>query len=258
MIVRAQSQFGAPLQIHLKMNSGMNRLGFQFDAFRAAYARLRAMPTVGKITLMTHLANADDAENTTFPLIEQVRRFRAATEGLTAEINLSNSAADLLHPEIQTDWVRPGIMLYGGTPGGKSATEFGLLPAMTLQSEIIGTQDIAAGDVVGYGSRFCADRPMKIGVVACGYADGYPRHAPNGTPVLVCGCRTPLAGRVSMDMMTVDLSSVPQAGIGSDVVLWGRGLPVDDVAAAASTVGYELLCAVAPRVPFVVRERIGE
>ncbi|MDP3842941.1 MAG: alanine racemase [Oxalobacteraceae bacterium] len=256
MIERAQSQFGAPLQIHLKMNSGMNRLGFQFDSFRAAYARLRAMPVVGKITLMTHLANADDAENTTFPLIEQVRRFRAATEGLAAEINLSNSAADLLHPEIQTDWVRPGIMLYGGTPGGKSAAEFGLLPAMTLQSEIIGTQDIAAGDVVGYGSRFCAEGPMKIGVVACGYADGYPRHAPNGTPIIVDGVRTRIVGRVSMDMITVDLTEVPGAHVGSSVTLWGQSLPIDEVAQAAGTIGYELMCALAARVRVVERSSL--
>ncbi|NMM37758.1 MAG: alanine racemase [Glaciimonas sp.] len=246
-----RAQFDAPLQVHLKMNSGMNRLGFQPNVFRDAYARLRAMPAVGKITLMTHLANADDAENSTFPMMSQVRRFRAAAEGLEAEINLSNSAADLLHPEIQTDWVRPGIMLYGATPGGKSAAEFGLLPAMTLKSEIIGTQDIAAGDAVGYGSRFCAEGPMKIGVVACGYADGYPRHAPNGTPIIVDGVKTRIVGSVSMDMITVDLTEVPGAHIGSSVTLWGQGLPIDEVAQAAGTIGYELMCALAARVRIV-------
>lgn len=251
MLERAQSPFAAPLHVHLKMNSGMNRLGFQHHAFRAAYARLRAMPAVGKITLMTHLANADDADNSTFPLMAQVRRFRAAAEGLEAEINLSNSAADLLHPEIQTDWVRPGIMLYGATPGGKSAAEFGLMPAMTLKSEIIGTQDIEVGDAVGYGSSFCADKPMKIGVVACGYADGYPRQAPNGTPVIVDGVKTRVVGRVSMDMITVDLTGVPGARIGSSVILWGQGLPIDEVAQAAGTVGYELMCALAARVRII-------
>ncbi|MEO6353524.1 MAG: alanine racemase [Burkholderiaceae bacterium] len=251
-----RTQFDAPLQVHLKMNSGMNRLGFQPDAFRIAYARLRAMPSVGKITLMTHLANADDAVNTTFPLMDQVRRFCAATQGLEAEISLSNSAADLLHPQIQTDWVRPGIMLYGGTPGGKSAAEFGLLPAMTLQSEIIGTQDIAPGDAVGYGSRFCAEGPMKIGVVACGYADGYPRHAPNGTPIIVDGVRTRIVGSVSMDMITVDLTKVPGARIGSSVTLWGQGLPIDEVAQAAGTIGYELMCALAARVRVIERSSL--
>lgn len=248
-----QGRFDAPLQVHLKMNSGMNRLGFKPDAFRAAYDRLRALPAVGKITLMTHLANADDAKNTTFPLMDQVQRFRAATAGLDAEINLSNSAADLLHPEIKTDWVRPGIMLYGGTPGGKSAAEFGLLPAMTLQSAIIGMQDIVVGDAIGYGSRFCAEGPMKIGVVACGYADGYPRHAPNGTPIIVDGVKTRIVGRVSMDMITVDLTDVPGAHIGSSVTLWGQGLPIDEVAQAAGTIGYELMCALAARVRIVER-----
>ena len=152
---------------------------------------------------------------------------------------------------LATDWIRPGIMLYGGTPGGKTAEEFGLLPAMTLASELIGVQDIVRGDVVGYGSRFEAEGPMRIGVVACGYADGYPRHAPVDTPVLVNGVRTRIVGRVSMDMLTVDLGPVPDAKVGSPVVLWGKGLPIDDVATAAGTIGYELMCAVAPRVRVV-------
>ena len=149
------------------------------------------------------------------------------------------------------DWIRPGIMLYGGTPGGATAQEFGLRPAMTLTSEIIGIQEIAASDAVGFCSRFIADKPMKIGVVACGYADGYPRHAPNGTPVLVDGVKTGLAGRVSMDMITVDLTNVPGAHVGSKVTLWGEGLPIDEVANAAGTIGYELMCALAPRVKVI-------
>jgi alanine racemase len=149
-------------------------------------------------------------------------------------------------------------MLYGATPfANRSADALGLLAAMTLRSKLIGVQTLVRGDAVGYGATFRAPGRMRIGVVACGYADGYPRLAPNGTPVLVCGRRAPMAGRVSMDMITVDLSSVPEAGVGSDVVLWGNGLPVDEVASAASTVGYELLCAVAPRVPFVVRGPTG-
>jgi alanine racemase len=149
---------------------------------------------------------------------------------------------------LQSDWVRPGILPDGGTPGGRSAKDYGLLPTMTLKSEIIGIQHIEPGDSVGYGSRFQADRTMTVGVVACGYADGYPRHAGHGTPVLVDGVRTTLVGRVSMDMMTVDLTPVANARVGSKVTLWGDGLPIDEVAQAAGTIGYELMCAVAPRV----------
>jgi alanine racemase len=158
-----------------------------------------------------------------------------------------------MHPEVAADWVRPGIMLYGGTPGGKTAAEFGLLPAMTLNSAIIGTQHIDAGDAVGYGSCFIADKPMKIGVVACGYADGYPRHAPNGAPIIVDGVRTTIVGRVSMDMIMADLTAIPAARVGSAVTLWGADLPIDEVAHAAGTIGYELMCGLAPRVHVVER-----
>lgn len=243
-----RSKMTSPVDVHLKMNSGMNRLGFVPDAFPAAYARLRAIPAIRNITLMTHFANADQAANASLPLSEQVRRFRAAAAGLAGEWSLANSAADLMHPETTADWVRPGIMLYGGTPGEKVAAAFDLRAAMTLTSEIIGMQDVGAGDVVGYGSQFIADTAMKIGVVACGYADGYPRHAPNGTPVMVDGVRTRVVGRVSMDMITVDLTPVPGAHVGSKVILWGADLPIDEVANAAGTIGYELMCALAPRV----------
>jgi alanine racemase len=155
----------------------------------------------------------------------------------------------LLHPESCVENVRAGIMLYGATPCATSASEFGLRPAMTLASEIIAVQSLQAGDAVGYGSRFIAQQPMRIGVVACGYADGYPRLAPNGTPVLVNGVRTGTVGRISMDMLMVDLSGIDDAKVGSPVILWGAGLPIDDVATAAGTVGYELMCALAPRVP---------
>jgi alanine racemase len=242
-----------PIHVHLKMNSGMNRLGFTPQAYHAAYARLKAMSVVGDISLITHFANADDPANAGLPLDEQVRRFKSAAEDLRAEYSVSNSAADLMHPELAADWVRPGIMLYGATPGGKTAREFGLRPAMTLESEIIGIQQIAAGDSVGYGSRFIADKPMKVGVVACGYADGYPRIAPNGTPVVVDGIRTGILGRVSMDMLNVDLTHIPTARVGSKVTLWGDALPIDEVASAAGTIGYELMCALAPRVKVVER-----
>jgi alanine racemase len=250
------TQLYRPIDVHLKMNTGMNRLGFRPDEFAAAYQRLRAIPGIRNITLMTHFANADELEHPRLSIGEQVRRFRLGADGLPGERSLSNSGgvlhtAELLSGsigELQSDWVRPGIMLYGGTPGGRSAKDYGLLPTMTLKSEIIGIQHLEAGDSVGYGSRFQADRAMTVGVVACGYADGYPRHAEHGTPVLVDGIRTTLVGRVSMDMMAVDLSPIPNARVGSKVTLWGDGLPIDEVAQAAGTIGYELMCALAPRV----------
>jgi alanine racemase len=242
---------GVRFDLHLKMNTGMNRLGFMPDVYAAAHVRLSAIACVGSITLMTHFANADDIDHPLLPIGEQVRRFELGAAGLPGQRSLSNSAGVLLHRQLNTDWIRPGIMLYGGSPGGGTAEEFGLQPAMTLTSEIIGVQDVAAGEVIGYGSRFKADVPMRIGVVACGYADGYPRVAPAGTPVLVDGARTRLVGRVSMDMLTVDLTELPQARIGSPVTLWGRGLPIDEVAISAGTIGYELMCALGQRVPVV-------
>ncbi|HEV2612135.1 MAG TPA: alanine racemase [Noviherbaspirillum sp.] len=246
MIERAN--FQSPLHVHLKMNSGMNRLGFKPDVYRQAYERLRANRHVGSITLMTHFANADDSHNPGMSLEQQVRRFVDASEELAGDRSLSNSAATLIHSQVSADWIRPGIMLYGGTPGGGTAEDFGLRAAMTLTSELIGIQRIVPGDSVGYGSRFVADREMTIGIVACGYADGYPRHAPNGTPVIVEGHRTVIVGRVSMDMISVDITSIPSARVGSKVTLWGGGLPIDEVANAAGTIGYELMCALAPRV----------
>jgi alanine racemase len=240
-----------PLDIHLKMNSGMNRLGFRHEELRLAYARLRALSVVGNVGLMTHFANSDDAKNAGLPLAEQLKRFHEAVDGLPGARSLSNSAAVLCHPAVAADWVRPGIMLYGATPGGRTAQEFGLKPAMTLASEIIGIQQVQPGDAVGYGSQFIADKPMTVGAVACGYADGYPRHAPNGTPVVVDGVRTGTLGRVSMDMMTVDLTQVPGARVGSKVLLWGDALAIDEVASAAGTIGYELMCALAQRVRIV-------
>jgi alanine racemase len=243
----------AIINVHLKMNSGMNRLGFTPQCYRAAYERLRAHPSIGNISFVTHFANAEDANNPHLAMAEQLRRFNEATHGLPGERCLSNSAADLLHTECAADWVRPGIMLYGGTPSSTTAHAFKLRPAMSLTSEVIGTQDIVAGDAVGYGSRFVADAPMKIGVVACGYADGYPRHAPTGTPVIVDGVKTRIVGRVSMDMITVDLTPVAGAAIGSKVTLWGDDLPIDEVANAAGTIGYELMCAITQRVTIVER-----
>jgi len=254
------TQLYRPIDVYLKMNTGMNRLGFPPAEYAAAWQRLRAIRDVRSITHMTHFANADELEHPRLTIAEQVRRFQQGAAGLAGERSLSNSGGVLhqaeLADQLSNDWVRPGIMLYGGTPGGRSAQDFGLRPTMTLRSEVIGIQHIGPGDTVGYGSRFEAEGPMTIGVVACGYADGYPRSAPHGTPVIVDGVRTTLVGRVSMDMMTVDLTPIPNARIGSKVTLWGDGLPIDDVAQAAGTIGYELMCALAPRVR-VTEGRLG-
>lgn len=238
-----------PVDVYLKMNTGMNRLGFAPDRYAAAHARLAASGRVRTITLMTHFANADRPDG----IAAELKAFERGAAGLADPRSLANSAAILAHPETHHDWVRPGIVLYGASPfSSRTAAEFGLEPAMTLTSELIAIQELRKGDAVGYGHRFVADGPMRIGVVACGYADGYPRVAPNGTPVEVAGVRTQLVGRVSMDMLTVDLGPVPDARVGSPVELWGKRVSVDDVAHAAGTVGYELLCALAPRVPVTV------
>jgi alanine racemase len=237
---------GRTIDVYLKMNTGMNRLGFSPARFRQAYERLIATGKVGTITLMTHFANADRPEGVT----HQLAAFEQAASGLVGPRSLANSAAILAHPDTHADWVRPGIMLYGASPfATRSAAEFDLKPAMKLRSELIAVQSLQAGDVVGYGHRYTAEREMHIGVVACGYADGYPRVAPTGAPIAVDGVRTRVVGRVSMDMLTVDLTPVPHAVVGSPVELWGSQIPVDEVAQAAGTVGYELLCALAPRVP---------
>ena len=239
---------GGTLDVLLKINTGMNRLGFTSADVPGALAALRSNPAVAQITLMTHFANADDARGVAWQMTE----FERAARGLKLPRSLANSAAILRYPETHFDWVRPGIMLYGCSPfADQTAAELDLRPAMTLASELIEVQNVKRGDSVGYGGMFTAAREMKIGVVACGYADGYPRHAPNGTPVAVDGRFTGSVGRVSMDMLCVDLSGVPDARVGSRVVLWGEGNPIENVAAAAGTVGYELMCALAPRVPVV-------
>jgi len=249
-----------PHHVFLKMNSGMNRLGFTPDAFRSAWQRLSGLTQVDEITLMTHLSDADGDLETSRGIAHQIAAFEAVTHDLPGDRSISNSAATLrfapTQPAVRGDWVRPGIMLYGSSPDfpAHNIAQWGLQPTMTLRSRLIGTQLLQAGDTVGYGSTFTAEHAMRIGVVACGYADGYPRLAPTGTPVLVNGVRTRLVGRVSMDMVTVDLTPVPQAEVGSEVTLWGLGphgsvMPIDEVAHAAGTVGYELMCALAPRVP---------
>ncbi len=237
-----------PLEVFIKINTGMNRLGFRPEEAGAVAERLSRAASVAALRMMTHLARADEEEG----LHEQLRVFEQACKGLPYPRSIANSAGVLRFDEVGGDYVRPGIMLYGASPlHYDTAQSLGLTPVMTLRTELVAIQDLKANDSVGYGGDYTAARAHRVGVVACGYADGYPRHAPNGTPVLVCGRKVRTAGRVSMDMMTIDLTDVPEAVVGSPVVLWGEGLPVEDVAAAASTVSYELLCAVAPRVPFV-------
>lgn len=239
-----------PINVHLKMNTGMNRLGFIPSAYLTAYEQLSTCVNVSRITLMTHFATADDdAMGVAKPLAS----FAQTIKGIDAPISLANSATILLHPEAHADWVRPGIMLYGATPvGGKPAANFDLKPAMQLTSQIIAIQTLAQGESAGYGEKFTATKTTRIGIVACGYADGYPRHAPNGTPIAVNGQLTSTLGRVSMDMLFCDVTDIPAADIGATVELWGATVPVDAVAEASGTVGYELLCAVAPRVPMSV------
>lgn len=244
-----EARLNAPLDIYLKINSGMNRLGFMPDKIHRVWQQLSALPNVGDITLMSHFASSELPDGIEAPMARIVQ----ATEGLACPRSLSNSAATLWHPEAHFDWVRPGIVLYGASPSGQwqDIADSGLKPVMTLRSEIIAVQTLTAGETVGYGRRYRASGPQRIGVVACGYADGYPRIAAEGTPVLVDGVRTGLVGSVSMDMLTVDLTPCPQAGIGSQVELWGNEIKIDEVAAGAGTVGYELMCALAPRVPVV-------
>ncbi len=250
----AAHKTNVPQRVFLKMNSGMNRLGFTPERYRAAWTRLNALPQVDEISLMTHFSDADGSKG----IAAQMAAFADATRDLPGERSLSNSAATLRHADATaaSDWVRPGIAMYGSAPDfpQHSAAHWGLQPTMSLNAKIIALQHLAVGDSVGYGSSFTADKPMRIGIVACGYADGYPRICPTGTPVLVDGVRGRTLGRVSMDMLCVDLTELPQAQEGSEITLWGRAangavLSIDEVAQCAQTVGYELMCGLAARVP---------
>lgn len=233
------------LHVWLKMDSGMHRVGFFPADYAAAHARLAALPGVGAITLMTHFARADEPDVPT--TADQLATFEAASAGLPGDRALCNSGAILGWPDAHRQWCRPGIVLYGADP--MPGEGHGLKPVMTLGSAIIATRELGPGEPVGYGARFVTERPTRVGVVAMGYADGYPRTVPDGTPVAVDGRLTRLIGRVSMDMLTVDLTDLPEAGVGSPVELWGPTVPVNTIAAAANTISYELLCNV-KRVAF--------
>lgn len=239
-----------PLPIYLKLNTGMNRLGFTFDQIPLLRAALERISVLGEKTLMTHFSDADGERGVAWQLARLDAIRNAWPEAATFPVSMANSAALMRHPATVRGWARPGIMIYGSSPFTETpAARLDLQPVMTLGSRIIAVETVGAGERVGYGGTFVAEREMRLGIVACGYADGYPRHAPTGTPILVDGQRTRAIGRVSMDMLACDLSDLPAAGVGSEAVLWGEKLPVEEVAAAAGTISYELLCALAPRVP---------
>jgi alanine racemase len=268
------------LDIWLKFNTGMNRLGFTEADVEMVRSELSSLSALGirSIGLATHFANSDVAPNqgagAMVTVDEQLERFSAIWLSLKQSVpqlrvSLSNSSAvmgyqhlydDLYESEGGFPWLRPGVMLYGATPYGDLASQspkhLGLMPAMALKAKILSVQSIAAGDAIGYGSRYVAKQAMRVGIVAVGYADGYPRHAPDGTPVWVGGKRTKLVGRVSMDMIVIDITDVDLVGIDSEVELWGGNLPIDEVAQACGTIGYELMCAVAPRVARVSMDEL--
>jgi len=245
---------GANFNIWLKLDSGMNRLGFKGAAFDAAFAALSALPGVkAPVNLFTHLACADSPELSTTS--DQLDRFARATASLPGERSIANSAGMLNFPQAQADWVRPGLLLYGVSPfAGSIGADHGLKPVMTLHSHVIALKELAAGEHVGYGGDWTARRPTRLAVAAVGYGDGYPRGLAAGSPVLVNGERTPLAGRVSMDMIGIDVTDLsPPPRLGDPVVLWGAGLPVEEIAVWATTIPYELLCGISQRVAVTYR-----
>lgn len=247
-----QCKLSGPIKVWLKLDTGMHRLGFAPEVAPLIYRRLRACHVVGEIGLMSHFASADERRSRQTEL--QIRRFREAQRIVTQNgeqplpDSLANSAAILAWPASHGSWVRPGIMLYGSSPfPDQSAADLRLRPVMTLAARVIAIKPLARGEAVGYGGSWVAPRDTRIGVISIGYGDGYPRHAPSGTPVLVNGVRVPLVGRVSMDMITVDLGELP-VQLGDTAVLWGEGLPADEVAAHAGTISYELFCRLTARV----------
>ena len=242
--------------IWLKLDTGMNRLGFKPKEFSAVYQRLNRCSIIEQpISLMTHLANADDKQDAT--TLKQISLFNDTVGLLPGQRSIANSAGILAWKEALTDWVRPGVMLYGVSPFPDSTGEqLGLKPVMALHSRLIAVKPIAKGDKVGYSGTWVCEKPTTLGVVAIGYGDGYPRYAKAGTPVLVNGQRVPLIGRVSMDMITVDLETQPNAKPGDPVTLWGDGLAVEEIALCADTIPYTLVCGVTQRVQIVEKSAL--
>ena len=241
---------GARVSLWVKLDSGMHRLGFPLGDVPRIWQRIQARPDWEFMGWITHLGCADEPDN---PVTrEQARVFTQAVDGLPGARSIANSAGLLAWPETRADWVRPGLMLYGASPlPGRTGAQLGLKPAMRLESRLIAVRDYAAGDAIGYGGTWRCPQPMRVGVASVGYADGYHRSLPSGTPAMVRDQRVDMVGRVSMDMITLDLRAVPQASVGDPVLLWGAGLPVEEIAARAGTVSYELLCGLTQRVRFV-------
>ena len=236
-----KSSVGKPLNIWLKMDTGMHRVGIHPADYPTAYQRLLATGKTAEVVLMSHFARADELDSVRTD--EQVAIFQSTREGLAAPVSLRNSPGVMGWPNVPSDWVRPGIMLYGATPFDQpQSVADRLQPVMTLESKVICVRELPTGEPVGYGGGFVTDRAMRIGVVAMGYADGYPRQAPTGTPVMIDGQRSQLLGRVSMDMLCVDLTHLPAAGLGSRVELWGKNVLASDLAARAGTIPYQIFC----------------
>jgi len=253
-----KSPLKAELGVWLKVDSGMNRLGFAPAAAADAWKRLNQARAVRKpVRLMTHLASADETSNP--KTLAQLEVFAAAIAGIDAERSIANSAGILAWPQSHADWVRPGSMLYGASPfANRDGADDGLKPAMTVQTALIAVKSLKKGETVGYGGAFVAPADMSLGIAAIGYGDGYPRHAPTGTPMLVKGLRVPIVGRVAMDMIALDLSSLPGAAVGDPVIAWGPQLPVEEIARAAGTIPLELLCGVTQRVRYSVMDTQNE
>jgi alanine racemase len=248
-----QSSEAKKITVWLKLDSGMNRLGFKNTDFALAHQHLTACNNVNpQINLITHLANADDKNDV--KTLAQIQLFKETVSDFEGECSIANSAGLLAWQESLTDWVRPGLMLYGISPFAEQTGEqLGLKPVMSLYSKLIAVKQLEAGEKVGYSGTWICDKPTRLGVIAIGYGDGYPRYAKNGTPVLVNGQRVPLIGRVSMDMITVDLNSQPEAKMGDVVTLWGDGLPVEEIALCSETIPYTLVCGITQRVQIVER-----
>lgn len=245
-----------PLNIWIKIDTGMHRLGFQIADWGQTYAMLQELRAVNIQGIMTHFASADEVHNPKTQ--KQILSFQEALKNVSPipafPKSLANSAGIWAWPESHGDWVRPGIILYGVSPfANQTGVDLGLMPVMTLSTSLIAIHWLKKGEQIGYGGIYTCEEDMPIGVVAVGYADGYPRHAPKGTPVLLNGKRVPLVGRVSMDMMTIDLRALPDAKVGDPIELWGNHLPIEEVAKHIGTIGYELLTSLSPRVPIIVK-----
>lgn len=246
-----QNQLQKPISVWLKVETGLSRLGFSAKDAAKAYERLMACPHIIKpIVTLSHLASADDLKNP--KTMNQLKKFQEITAGFVGPKSLARSAAIMTNPETHLDWVRPGMMLYGGSPfPNEVGNDRGLQAVMTMKSELISIKHIPAGETVGYGETWKCEEEMPVGVVAFGYADGYPRHMAQGTPVLINGVRCPLIGRVSMDMITIDLRPCPHAKVGDVATLWGTQLPIEIIARSANTIPYTLWVNVTARVRFI-------